>query len=317
MTPLDHYDPAHFTLTATSLEERVVQVGRSARWKWPTIVATGEGRGPLVRVEIRPPGACQPEEPSGVLAAGTANIQVRLGELEQQSRQTGDRREPPGPPHSSGSVPEPDTGSFRRLATTIKEKIKAIPNGKPLSAGSGAGGPSQHPNTGGVPRSRSTEEGLLASGGLTHLEMGMYALLGVSCLAVLLLLIHCVSSAYKQHRGQVEHPGRTPHAPDWVWLGEDGQHQQADLSGPLEDGCQLLNGAVTRANNGSSGKMESLNSPTSRRNRVEFTTFSNAKSWSGCPGLGPAALVQTTDMKRAPSDTELRLEAPEEGGGPG
>lgn len=315
VTPLDDYDPAHFTLTATSLEERVVQVGRGAPWKWPTIVATGQGHGPLVRVEIRPPEACQPQELRGVLAAGTANVQVRLGEPEPQSRQTGDRGSPPGPPRSSGSVPEPDPGSFKRLATTIKEKIKAIPNGKPLSAGSGAGGLSKHPNMGGVPRSRSTEGGPLAPGGLTHLETGLYALLGVSCLAVLGLLIHCVSYAYKQ--SSVETPGRAPHAPDWAWLGPDGQRQQADLSGTLEEGCQLLNGAATGSNHGSSGKMESLNSPTSRRKRVEFTTFSNAKSWNGCPGPGPGAPVQTTHMTRAPSDTELGLEGPEEGGGPG
>lgn len=278
-TPLDNYDPAHFTLTATSLEERVVQVRRSARWKWPTVVAKGEGQGLLVRVEVRPSGACPPETPGGVLAAGTANVQVRL--------QVG-RRRPPDPPYLSGSVSEPDT--------TIKEKIKAIPDGKPREAG----GLPKDPNMGQTPRSRSSEDRAASGGGLSHLEMGLYPLLGVLCLALLLLLINCVSYAHKQRSEQrtLENPGMRSHAHEWVWLGQEGQHQE--LSGSLEEGCQLFNGAVTRANQGSSGKVESLNSPTSRRKRVEFTTFSN-----GCPGLSPVALVPTCDVKPACWDTEL------------
>lgn len=309
MTPLDHYDPAHFTLTATSLEERVVQVHRSAQWKWPTIVAKGEGQGQLVRVEIRPSEACQPEKLRGVLAAGMANIQVQVSELEQRSRQI--RRKHPDPPYFSGSVSEPDTGSFKRLATTIKEKIKVIPNGKPLSADSEEGGFSKYPNMGEIPRSHSIEDDILASrGGLTDLEIGMYALLGVFCLAILVFLINCVSYAYKHRSKQLSlgNPGMMSHAHDWVWLGQEGQlclHQQQDLSGTLEEGCQLLNGAVTHANNGASGKIESLNSPTTRRKRVKFTTFSNAKSCNGCPGLSPLALVQTSDIKCACLDMEL------------
>ncbi|XP_029693698.1 transmembrane protein 132C-like isoform X2 [Takifugu rubripes] len=312
MTPLDNYDPAHFTLTATSLEERVVQVRRSAQWKWPTVIAKGEGQGLLVRVEIRPSEACQPEELRGVLAVGMANIQVRLSEPEQQSRQTGDWKKHPDPPYFSGSVSEPDTGSLKRLATTIKEKIKVIPNGKPLSADSEAGGFSKYPNMGEIPRGRSIEEDMLASrGGLTDLEIGMYALLGVFCLAILVFLINCVSYAYKHRSKQLtlENPGMMSHAHDWVWLGQEGQlclqQQQDDLAGTLEEGCQLLNGAVTRANNGSSGKIESLNSPTTRRKRVKFTTFSKAKSCNGSPVLSPLALVQTSDIKWACSDMEL------------
>lgn len=290
----------------------MVQVRRRAWWKWPTIIAKGEGRGLLVRVEMSPSEACRPEKLRGVLAVGMAKIQVRLSELEQQSRQTGDWRKHPDPPYFSGAVSEPDTRSFKRLATTIKEQIPVSPNGKPLSADREAGDFSKYPNMGEIPRSRSIEEDMLASqGGLTDLEIGMYALLGVFCLAILVFLINCVSYAYKHRSKQLslENPGMMSHAHDWVWLGQEGQlylqQQQDELSGTLEEGCQLLNGAVTRANNGSSGKIESLNSPTTKRKRVNFTTFSNTKSSNGCPGLSSSALVQTSDIKWCCSDMEL------------
>ncbi|KAI3362424.1 hypothetical protein L3Q82_012724, partial [Scortum barcoo] len=140
----------------------------------------------------------------------------------------------------------------------------------------------------------------------------MYALLGVFCLAILVFLINCISYAYKYRNKQLslETPEAMPHAHDWVWLGqEEGlclqQQQQDELGGTLEEGSQLLNGGVQRGNNGVGGcsssgrdhRNESLNSPTTKRKRVKFTTFSNVKSSNGCPVLSPLALVQTSEIK--------------------
>uniref|UniRef100_A0A3Q4BZ12 Uncharacterized protein n=1 Tax=Mola mola TaxID=94237 RepID=A0A3Q4BZ12_MOLML len=286
MTPLDNYNPAHFTLTATSLEEQVVVVKHSAAWKWPTVVARGEGQGLLVRVEMSLADVCQKEKRRTVLATGMANIQVRLGPSEERHR---------------GQVP-------------------ISPNGGRLSADSGArvtGQFSEYPDKAELPRSRSTDEDVLPSRrGLTDLEIGMYALLGVFCLAILVFLINCISYAYKYRSKQLslEAPEAMPHAHDWVWLGqEEGlclqqQQQQEEL---LEEGSQLLNGGIAQENNvagGSSGRdnrNESLNSPTTKRKRVKFTTFSNIRSSNGCPVLSPLALVQTSDIKWVCPDIEL------------
>lgn len=147
----------------------------------------------------------------------------------------------------------------------------------------------------------------------------MYALLGVFCLAILVFLINCISYAYKYRSKQLslEAPEAMPHAHDWVWLGqEEGlclQQQQDELGGILEEGSQLLNGGVQRGNNGVGGcsssgrdhRNESLNSPTTKRKRVKFTTFSNIKSSNGCPVLSPLALVQTSEIKWVCPDIEL------------
>lgn len=261
----------------------MVEVQRSLIWKWPTVLAKAEGQGLLVRVEMSPPEACRPGEMlGGVLAAGTANIQVRLSKH-------------PDPPSLTGSVPEPDSGSLEPLATT-KERSPLPPNGGRLSAPGESREVSEYPSVAEVPRSRSAEEDLLLwRRGLT-LEISMYALLGVFCVAILVFLVNCGSYTYRYRSKppSSDHPGMMTHAHEWVWLGqEEGlclQQQQDEPSGPLEAGSQLLEGAGTR------GRDESLTSPTTQRKRVNFTTFSSR----------PMALVQTRAVKWAcPFDVEL------------
>ncbi|XP_023125076.2 transmembrane protein 132C [Amphiprion ocellaris] len=321
MTPLDNYNPAHFTLAATSLNEKVVSVQQSAAWKWPIIVAKGQGQGLLVRVEMSPSDMCQKGKRRTILATGMVNIQVRFGQSEEQYRQPGDRRTRPDPPYYGGSISDMETGLINRGATTIRGQVPVRPNGGRLSADSGARVPnefSEYPDQAELPRSRSTDDDLSPSRrGLTDLEIGMYALLGVFCLAILVFLINCISYAYKYRSKQLslEAPEAMPHAHDWVWLGqEEGlclqQQQQDDLGGTLEEGSQLLNGGVQRGNIGGGGsgrdhRNESLNSPTTKRKRVKFTTFSSVKSSNGCPVLSPLALVQTSEIKWVCPDIEL------------
>uniref|UniRef100_A0A3P8S6F8 Transmembrane protein 132C n=1 Tax=Amphiprion percula TaxID=161767 RepID=A0A3P8S6F8_AMPPE len=321
MTPLDNYNPAHFTLAATSLNEKVVSVQQSAAWKWPIIVAKGQGQGLLVRVEMSPSDMCQKGKRRTILATGMVNIQVRFGQSEEQYRQPGDRRTRPDPPYYGGSISDMETGLINRGATTIRGQAPVRPNGGRLSADSGARVPnefSEYPDQAELPRSRSTDDDLSPSRrGLTDLEIGMYALLGVFCLAILVFLINCISYAYKYRSKQLslEAPEAMPHAHDWVWLGqEEGlclqQQQQDELGGTLEEGSQLLNGGVQRGNIGGGGsgrdhRNESLNSPTTKRKRVKFTTFSSVKSSNGCPVLSPLALVQTSEIKWVCPDIEL------------
>ncbi|KAF3848917.1 hypothetical protein F7725_015414 [Dissostichus mawsoni] len=323
MTALENYNPSHFILTATSLDERVVAVQRSAAWKWPIIVAKGEGQGLLVRVEMSPSELCQKGKRRTILASGMANIQTRFGQPEGQYRQPGDRRTRPDPPYYGGSISDMETGLVNRGATTIKGHVPVRPNGGRLSADSGARVPnefSEFPDQAELPRSRSTVDDLLPSRrGLTDLEIGMYALLGVFCLAILVFLINCISYAYKYRSKQLtlETTETMPHAHDWVWLGQDEglclQQQQDELGATLEEGSQLLNGGIQRGNTGVGGcslsgrdhRNESLNSPTTKRKRVKFTTFSNVRSSNGCPVLSPLALMQTSEIKWVCPDIEL------------
>ena len=341
MTPLDLYDPGLFMLSATSLNERVVAVRQDPVWKWPVIITKGEGQGQLVRVEMFNPEACQKSKRRSVLATGTGSVHIRFGRDDDAAEgRSGDRRYRPNAPYYGGSISDVEAGIMNRGSTT-KTAAPGRPSGGRLSADAGLNVPvdfSEFPTQAELPSGRSTDDELLQTRrGLSDLEIGMYALLGVFCLAILVFLINCISYALKYRNKQLPLDGQETmaHAHDWVWLGHEGEllegpHglclQQEDLGSildsglGLEEGSQLLNGVSMQKSvqgqvhrsaldmgvcPGKEHKSESLNSPTTKRKRVKFTTFGSSKSNNGCPAISPLVLAQNNDIKWVCPDIEL------------
>ncbi|XP_005927003.1 transmembrane protein 132D [Haplochromis burtoni] len=146
-------------------------------------------------------------------------------------------------------------------------------------------------------------EEVLANRPLTDLEIGMYALLGVFCLAILVFLVNCVSYVVKfRHKKPPSH-GQEPtgHRHDWVWLGTDAELVMSVPGSPVQQDSQTTTtvidigpdktGSLSRRPSclasvtdsplscvgslrGKPMPTESLHSPTSKRKRVQFTTFS-------------------------------------------
>ncbi|XP_028828755.1 transmembrane protein 132C [Denticeps clupeoides] len=333
MTPLDLYDSAHFVLAATSLDEEVVTVRQDLTWKWPIVVAKGEGQGLLVRLEMFNAEVCQKSKRRSILASGNGYVRVRFGQGEEVDSRAGDRRHRMNTPYYGGSISDIDAGIMNRGATTMKTAMPGRPSGGRLSSDGGLDVPidfSEFPAQAELPRGRSTEDDLLQTHrGLTDLEIGMYALLGVFCLAILVFLINCVSYALKYRNKQLPLEGQETmaHSHDWVWLGQEGELlegpqglclQQEDLSSildsglGLEEGSQLLNGISAQKGaqgiahrSGAEHKSESLNSPTTKRKRVKFTTFTHGKSSNGCPAISPLVSTHSSDIKWVCPDIEL------------
>lgn len=146
-------------------------------------------------------------------------------------------------------------------------------------------------------------EELLANRPLTDLEIGMYALLGVFCLAILVFLVNCISYVVKfRHKKPPSHVQDPPgHRHDWVWLGTDAELVMSVPGSPIQQDAQTTTtvidiecdktaslsrrpsciASVTDSPLSCVGSLrnkpthtESLHSPTSRRKRVQFTTFS-------------------------------------------
>ncbi|XP_011613511.2 transmembrane protein 132D [Takifugu rubripes] len=146
-------------------------------------------------------------------------------------------------------------------------------------------------------------EELLANRPLTDLEIGMYALLGVFCLAILVFLVNCISYVVKfRHKKPPSHVQDPPgHRHDWVWLGTDAELVMSVPGSPIQQDAQTTTtvidiecdqtaslsrrpsclASVTDSPLSCVGSIrnkpthtESLHSPTSRRKRVQFTTFS-------------------------------------------
>uniref|UniRef100_A0A3Q3WYS7 Uncharacterized protein n=1 Tax=Mola mola TaxID=94237 RepID=A0A3Q3WYS7_MOLML len=322
VTPLDVYDPKDFLLSAVSLDESVISITNQEQ-HWPIVVAEGDGQGALVRVEMVISETCQKSKRKSVLASGIGNVIVKFGAKNEDRGVTGStvtHRASGGKTASGGS------SSSR--------------GGGPSQAGDYTSYPAQVevPGTGDSELTHTTR-------GLSDLEIGMYALLGVFCLAILVFLINCFSktlSACDVFHCQVpvlETGGNMNHAHDWVWLGNE-----ADLLADHSDQCQgglpdecttiidrneggyeeskyLLNGAGnTLVMAVGTGMAEHLNnSPqatsavaAAKRKRVQFTSFAtvlpNENSGDGGPYTNSSVLMTNgseDDIKWVCQDMDL------------
>uniref|UniRef100_A0A1A8RYH9 Transmembrane protein 132C n=2 Tax=Nothobranchius TaxID=28779 RepID=A0A1A8RYH9_9TELE len=250
VTPLDIYDPRDFLLSAVSLDESVVSVTNQDH-HWPVIVAESEGQGPLFRVEMVISETCQKSKRKSVLASGVGNVVVKFGANSEErggledggglDNSTGEHKTKDGGERRSNSAPaDREEGAMRKVSTTTKSTVTNRASGGRAGSSRGnapnqQGDHSSHPAQVEVPGSGNGEL-TQATRGLSDLEIGMYALLGVFCLAILVFLINCVSFAFRYRHKQVpvlEAGGNMNHAHDWVWLGHE-----ADLLADHADQCQ-------------------------------------------------------------------------------
>nr|XP_046241339.1 transmembrane protein 132D [Scatophagus argus] len=257
VTPLDVYDPKDFLLSAVSLDENVISITNQEQ-HWPIVVAEGDGQGTLVRVEMVISETCQKSKRKSVLASGAGNVIVKFGAKNEErgvmgkggqddgavmDNSTSEQRTKDGEWKSNSAAVDREEGAMRKVSTTTKSTVThRASGGKIASGGSGHGrGPSQtgdyssYPIQVEVPGSGDSEL-TQTTRGLSDLEIGMYALLGVFCLAILVFLINCVSFAFRYRHKQVpvlEAGGNMNHAHDWVWLGNE-----ADLLADNSDQCQ-------------------------------------------------------------------------------
>lgn len=150
----------------------------------------------------------------------------------------------------------------------------------------------------------------MTSRGLTDLEIGMYALLCVFCLAILVFLLNCVAFAwkYRHKRLAVSEQGHLPHSHDWVWLGNEVELLEnsvaigvaseegtaaADRGLQFEERNFLLNGSSQKAFHSQLLRpdyvyeKEIKNEPATpsgpKRKRVKFTSYTTILPEDGGP----------------------------------
>ncbi|XP_021778832.1 transmembrane protein 132B-like [Papio anubis] len=152
---------------------------------------------------------------------------------------------------------------------------------------------------------------LVTSRGLTEFEIGMYALLCVSFLAILVFLINCVAFSWKHRhkRFAVSQQGNVPHSHDWVWLGNEVEllENPVDITLPSEECTTMIDRGLQFEErnfllNGSSQKTfhsqllrpsdyvyekeiknEPMNSSGPKRKRVKFTSYTTILPEDGGP----------------------------------
>uniref|UniRef100_A0A668AW31 Transmembrane protein 132D n=1 Tax=Myripristis murdjan TaxID=586833 RepID=A0A668AW31_9TELE len=289
-TPLDIYDPAYYRVAVTSLDEGVVSVQGTP----PVVVAEGEGEGVLVRVEMSICEACQKSKRKSTVAVGNGSLKVKFQV---------NSRSPDSSPNSTNSSTvgrnsSSDGGDSQREESAM-QKVTTTINATDVVNENMMNSPSNSNRAYGLDNMIE----ILVNRPLTDLEIGMYALLGVFCLAILVFLVNCISYVVKfRHKKPPSH-GQEPtgHRHDWVWLGTDAELVMSVPGSPLQQDNQTTTtvidigpektgslsrrpsclASVTDSPIGCVGTLsrkpvhtESLHSPTSKRKRVQFTTFS-------------------------------------------
>ncbi|KAG9492601.1 hypothetical protein GDO78_000874 [Eleutherodactylus coqui] len=324
--PLSLYDPKDYTLAVSSLDEKVVSV--SPERAFPLVVAGEEqGTGSFLRAEMIINESCQKTKRKSVLFTATALVHVVFG-----SHEPGGEGEPGKlltevPPHSPVEENKEASGTTTMisLSTPAEEHSSHVPGDYSLPI------PTVYPQ---LPR------------GLTDLEIGMYALLGVFCLAILVFLINCIVFVLKYRHKRVPPEGQAnpDHSHHWVFLG-NGQPLRArgELSpqpespgNPLEAGtlpphhssCCRGEARGSSSNSSSQASVQSQShgrgdgssggggssreasedplssSPTSKRKRVKFTTFTSLPSEGSVYDAVPGA--EECDLEWVCRDMGLR-----------
>lgn len=360
VTPLDIYDPKDFSLSASSLDESVISAHPSSTVNWPVVVAEGEGQGALVKVDMMISEVCQKSKRKSILAVGNGNIKVKFGQNDANSpgisdydtdeieNHASDRRQKVLDQERYGqdgryygsSAAAREEGAIRKIGSTAKSMIqskvlKSNLDGEKLSYdGQLQNIPidfTNFPAQVDLPRSNGDlgdNDLIQAPKGLSDLEIGMYALLGVFCLAILVFLINCATFTLKYRHKQVPVEGQTPmsHSHDWVWLGnetellenrmdispqQDERTTNIDRGIGFEESNQLLHGSTPKSvqsqihrsadSGGKQGKEQTLeppsHSPTSKRKRVKFTTFTTIPPDDGCPTVNSILSCNEDDIK--------------------
>ncbi|KAM5238591.1 transmembrane protein 132D [Ctenodactylus gundi] len=351
VTPLDIYDEKDFSLVATSLDEKVVSIHQGPK---PVIMAAEtEGQGPLVQVELAISESCQKSKRKSVLAVGTASVRVKFGQSDA-SPNTSDSRNPGenGLGDRRGGRPWPESGAPEgqyhgssslglmegRGDTTHRPTFprKAGPAGAV-----GGGGRQQtetvdltpDPGPAEPPQSNTELEGgdpTQASKGLSDLEIGMYALLGVFCLAILVFLANCATFALKYRHKQVpfEEQEGLSRSHDWVGLSHraelldhpldfaSAQEEQVTAMGrsvDFEESKYLLStrsqpgdreGQLFPPTEDEGPRSEPPTSPTSKRKRVTFTTFTAISPEDGGLAVGAVPMDSEDDIKWVGQDLD-------------
>ncbi|XP_016154356.1 PREDICTED: transmembrane protein 132A [Ficedula albicollis] len=225
LAPLELYGWHDVALTVTSLDRAVATVrgspGVPAAHPW--VVAEGPGRGALLQLSLHAPEPCRRGRHRAALAAGTAWLEV-------------------GVPSAGSPRPFPRAeGAMSGEAVTVGRRD---PAGVGPAATKLQGSSSEEDEEEGYGQNRAgmgeeeeeeeeEEEMVKAPERVTDLEIGMYVLLGVFCLAIFIFLVNCIFFVLRYQQKELPEPGGAPSAPqphNWVWLGTD----QEELSRQLD-----------------------------------------------------------------------------------
>uniref|UniRef100_A0A670Z0M4 Transmembrane protein 132A n=1 Tax=Pseudonaja textilis TaxID=8673 RepID=A0A670Z0M4_PSETE len=238
LAPVELYGWRDASLLLSSLNPGVISVRLEEEHTYPMIIAEGPGQGSLLQLSLHSPDSCRKGKHKAPLSQGTAWLEVNFGWhlLTTKSPQQEDLHQ-----HGKGPFQRAE-GAMSGEAVTVaaitengrgSRRRGPVARGPPMTKFEGAGISSYED----IEQVEEVEEDEMvkAPSRVTDLEIGMYVLLGVFCLAIFIFLVNCVIFVLRYQRKEPPDAGSGPASSaqqphNWVWLGTD----QEDLSRQLD-----------------------------------------------------------------------------------
>uniref|UniRef100_A0A8C0H912 Transmembrane protein 132A n=1 Tax=Chelonoidis abingdonii TaxID=106734 RepID=A0A8C0H912_CHEAB len=292
LAPVELYGWRDVALSISSLDPGVAWVRPDEELARPLIVAEGPGRGPLLQLGLHTADFCRKGKHRAPLAVGTAWLEVGIS------------RQLPTPGGPQPRDPRPESPFQRAEGAMSGEAVTAAATepmvgpqkwaparvGPDLTKFEGPQGGTSSEDEG--PGEEEKEEEMVkAPEQVTDLEIGMYVLLGVFCLAIFIFLVNCIVFVLRYQRKEPPDAGLGP-APstqqphNWVWLGTD----QEELSRQLDRCSHTFLPAKEVA------------APGGRRKRVEFVTFASPRAPEGAASPPPSSAPTVQSILVASED---------------
>uniref|UniRef100_H3A1S8 Transmembrane protein 132A n=1 Tax=Latimeria chalumnae TaxID=7897 RepID=H3A1S8_LATCH len=277
MAPLDLYDPKDFTLSVSSGDERVVSVHQDPGSFHPLIIAEGRDHGTILHASMEITEACQRSKRKGILVTGSGWASVnfdllgpggsgeRSGGQPESDRPRRKHHHKPQKPHNRLEEPKLhgwdsstwEEGGVQVMSTTTsirtakdqrRQKVEmfsttddTFPNQASFDGSSRDDDVSRDDYAYGI---SDDEEFIRTTRTVSDLEIGMYVLLAVFCLAILVFLVNCVMFIFRYRHKQMppEAGGGSSQPHSWVWPGTDGEElgRQLDMTKQKDQAFQSL-----------------------------------------------------------------------------
>ncbi|XP_023509906.1 transmembrane protein 132A isoform X1 [Equus caballus] len=281
LAPAELYDHRDLGLSV-SAEEPGAILPAEERGAQLRVVVSGAGtEGLPLHVALHPPELCRRGRHRVPLASGTAWLGVPPAPTPAPAR--------PSSPARSSPATEASIGGERRAAGS------AGGNGGVRAKFERAEEEAREEEAEAREEEEEEEEEMVpALQRVTDLELGMYALLGIFCLAIVIFLVNGVVFVLRYQRKEPPDSATDPASPqphNWVWLGTDQEELSRQLDRqspgpPKGDGscpCESRGGrealTLTQAPAGATTSSPSTlarKEAGGRRKRVEFVTFAPA-----------------------------------------
>lgn len=314
LAPAELYDHRDLGLSVVAEEPGAILPAEERGAQLGVVVSGAGAEGLPLHVALHAPEPCRRGRHRVPLASGTAWLGLPPAPTPAPAL-------PPSPPQSSAATGA-SLGGERWVAGSVGdsggvrgkfERTEEAGNEEAEAAG------------------EEEEEMVPAPQQITELELGMYALLGVFCLAILIFLVNGVVFVLRYQRKEPPDGATDPASPqphNWVWLGTDQEELSRQLDrqppGPPkgEGGCPCESGgrgelaqAPAGGTTSSSGTLARKEAG-GRRKRVEFVTFAPApqaqlpKEPAGAPAVQSILVAGEEDIRWVCED--MGLKDPEE-----